>query len=80
MSSLYSWHDERMVRLEMKELYAEIEQIRLLQDASQSRPGWLTRQRTNLRSWMSKIGLPLKQRRSVPIPQYYQSTSFKFSG
>lgn len=77
MSSLYSWHDECMVRLEMKDVYAEMEQIRLLKDAGQTRPGWFARQATKLAGWLSKVGLSRRRRSSVP--QYYQSTSFKFS-
>lgn len=79
MSSLYSWHDEQMVRLEMQDLYSEIEQIRLLKDAGQGRPGWLKGQIAKIRAWMSAMGLPIRPRISAPVPQYYQSTSFKFS-
>lgn len=79
MSSLYSWHNECMVRLEMKDLYAEIEQIRLLQDASQTKPSWFSQQVGRVMSWMAKAGFPMNRRRSAPVPQYYQSTSFKFS-
>lgn len=79
MSSLYSWHDEQMVRLEMREVYNEIEQIRLLNDANQTRSHWLAQKLSKFAGWLSKIGLPLQKRLSTPVPQYYQSTSFKCS-
>ncbi len=79
MSSLYSWHDEYMVRLEMKELYEEIEQIRLLNDAGRAGPSWFAQHLTRLGTWLSKAGAAIHRRYSVPVPQYYQSTSFKLS-
>lgn len=79
MSSLYSWHDEQMVRLERNDLYHEIEQIRLLNDAGQSRPAWFKRHLTKLGNWLSNAGIAIHQRTLTPAPQYYQSTSFRFS-
>ena len=79
MSSPYHWHDEAMVQQEMRELYREIEHIRLLHDASQTKPGWFARQFTKFGNWMSRAGASMVRRHSVPVPQYYQSTSFKFS-
>jgi hypothetical protein len=79
MSTLYSWHDEQMVRLEREDLYQEIEQIRLLNDAGQTRPTWFIQQLSKFGNWLSNIGLSIQRSSSNPAPQYYQSTSFKFS-
>jgi len=79
MSSPYHWHDEAMVQVEMRELYREIEHIRLLHDASQTKPGWFARQFAKFGNWMSRTGASIHRRYSVLAPHYYQSTSFKFS-
>jgi len=79
MSNLYHWHDEIMVQLEMKELYSEIEHIRLLHDASQTKPSWFARQFAKFGNWISEVGASIYRRHSAPAPQYYQSTSFKLS-
>lgn len=50
MSNLYNWHEERMVELKMQEINREIEQARLLKEASNSGANRLARAVDALRS------------------------------
>ena len=42
-NNLHHWHDEHMVRYEMREIDRAVEQARLLREAGLSRTSWLTR-------------------------------------
>lgn len=42
-NNLYKWHDEQMVRHEMREVDRAVEQVRLLKEAGLSGGNWLAR-------------------------------------
>ena len=77
-SNLYSWHDERMVALEMEELRREVENIRLIHDAGLSNPGWLERMAIALGDILVKLGKNVREQYTSPH-QAYQITSGKFA-
>ena len=77
-NNLYHWHDEVMVKLEMQELYREIEQIRLINDAGLSAPGLFERLVIALGSKLVEMGQRMREQYTAPR-QYYQSTSSKLS-
>jgi hypothetical protein len=78
MNNLYSWHDERMVALEMDSFRREIESIRLLRDAGLSNPGWLERVFIAIGNTLVKTGQQLRENYTTPR-QAYQITSGKFA-
>lgn len=65
-NNLYHWHDEQMVRLEMREVDRAVEQARLLKEAGLSGESWLARAAQALRSLLAKclerLQEPLKRR------------------
>jgi hypothetical protein len=76
--NLFSWHNEVLVALEMKELEREIEQIRLIKDAGLAKPGLFERIGISLGNTLVKVGQNLRERRMSPH-QAYQNTSCKIA-
>ena len=76
MNNLYSWHDERMVDLEMKEIRREIGQACLLTEAGISSGNWLARAVAALRNMLITRDKGLQDRRSIEQISY-QSCSDK---
>lgn len=77
-NNLYSWHDELMVNLEMRELRREIDNIRLLRDAGLANPGWIERALIAIGTFLSTYGRNLRENYTNPH-QAYQLTSGKLA-
>ena len=77
-NNLYSWHDEMMTRLEMREIEREIDEIRLIKDAGLVKPGLLERIGVSLGKALTKAGNNLREQRTSPH-QAYQNTSCKIA-
>ena len=78
MNNLYHWHDEVMVNLEMENLKREMDEIRLLHDASLSNPNLFERTAIAIGNTLIKFGRHLYKNYTNP-DQAYQVTSSKFS-
>lgn len=76
--NLYSWHNEIMTNLEMREIEREIEQIRLIKDAGLATPGLFERIGMSLGNALVKRGQTLHEQRVSPR-QAYQNTSCKIA-
>ena len=76
--NLYSWHNEVMTAIEMREIEREIEEIRLIKDAGLAKPGLLERIGTDLGVALVKIGQSMREQRTSPR-QAYQNTSCKIA-
>jgi len=70
MNNLYSWHDERMVDLEMKEIRREIGQACLLTEAGISNGSWLARAVAALRNLLITRDKGPQDRRSIEQISY----------
>lgn len=77
-SNLYSWHNEVMTTLEMREIEREIEEIRLIKDAGLAKPGLLERIGISLGNALVEAGQSLREQRTSPH-QAYQDTSCKIA-
>ena len=77
-ANLYSWHNEVMTNLEMREIEREIEDIRLIKDAGLAKPGLLERIGSGLGNAMVNAGRNLREKRTSPR-QAYQNTSCKIA-
>ncbi len=75
-NNLYSWHDEMMVALEVRNLQRELETIHLLRDAGLSNPGWLERAFIAIGNALVQWGSRLRENYTTPN-QAYQITSGK---
>ncbi|HEX5809202.1 MAG TPA: hypothetical protein VFY25_11090 [Anaerolineales bacterium] len=78
MNSIYHWHNEVMVKLEMADLKREMETIQLIQDAGLSNPGWLERAAIALGGGLIRLGERLHNRFTDPR-RAYQVTSSKYA-
>ena len=76
--NLYSWHNEVMTTLEMRDIEREIEEIRLIKDASLATPTLLERIGMSLGNALVKRGRTLHEQRVSPH-QAYQNTSCKIA-
>lgn len=76
--NLYSWHNEVMTNLEMREIEREIEEIRLIKDAGLAKPGLFERVAMSLGKALVKRGQTLREERVSPR-QAYQNTSCKIA-
>jgi len=76
--NLYSWHNEIMTTLEMREIEREIEEIRLIKDANLTKPSLLERIGTVLGNTLIKKSQELREQRISPH-QAYQNTSCKIA-
>jgi hypothetical protein len=74
MNNLYSWHDERMVDWEMREIRREIGQACLLRGTGISDTNWLVRAVDALRNLLITRGKGPQDRRSLG-QRSYQSCS-----
>ena len=77
-SNLYSWHNEIMTNLEMREIEREIEEIRLIKDAGLAKPGLFERLGIGLGNALVKAGKNQREQRTSPH-QAYQVTSCKIA-
>ena len=77
-SNLYSWHNEVMTTLEMREIEREIEEIRLIKDAGLAKPSLLERIGISLGKALVEAGQSLREQRTSPR-QAYQNTSCKIA-
>lgn len=78
MNNMYSWHDEMMVAVERQEINHEIENIRLIHDASLSNPGLIERIGIALGKALVRVGQRIHEQYTSPH-QAYQVTSGKFA-
>jgi hypothetical protein len=78
MNTIYSWHNEVMVRLEMEDLKREIDSIRLIHDAGLSNPGLLERAVIAISNILVKLGKRLHDLYTDPH-QAYEVTTSKFA-
>ena len=76
--NLYSWHNEIMTNLEMREIEREIEDIRLIKDANLGKPGLIERIATSLGNTLTKRSQELHEQRKSPR-QAYQNTSCRIA-
>ena len=77
-NNLYTWHNELMVAMEMRELRRELEHINLLRDAGLKNPGWIERALIVIGSFLAKYGKNLRDNYTDPH-QAYQMTSGKLA-
>ncbi len=78
METLYHWHNEEMVRLEMENFKREMDSIRLINDAGLSNPNLFARLVIAVGKALAHIGNRLHQRYTEPH-QAYQVTSCKYA-
>jgi hypothetical protein len=64
-NNLYQWHDEHMVRHEMREIDHAVEQARLLREAGLSNEGWLARVLSSLGNLLTARRNGLRGSRSI---------------
>jgi len=76
--NLYSWHNEIMTNLEMREIEREIEDIRLIKDAGLAKPALLERIGSSLGNALVNTSHKLREQRKSPH-QAYQNTSCKIA-
>lgn len=76
--NLYSWHNEVMTTLEMRDIEREIEEIRLIKDAGLAKPGLLERIGIRLGNALVDASHNLREHRTSPR-QAYQNTSCKIA-
>ena len=77
-NNLYTWHNELMVAMEMRELRREIDHIRLLRDAGLNNPGWIERALIAVGNSLARYGKNLRDNYTDPR-QAYQQTSGKLA-
>lgn len=77
-NNIYSWHNEVMVAVEMKELEREMINIRLLRDAGLTNPGWIERVLIAIGTFLARYGKNLRDNYTEPH-QAYQLTSGKLA-
>ncbi len=75
-NNLYSWHDEEMVRHEMREVDRAIEQARRLREAGLVGENWLARAVKALRILLNARRKGIQDHSSVE-PQAYQAVTRK---
>lgn len=78
MESLYKWHAEVMVALEVEEFRKEMESIRLLHDAGLANPGLFQRAIIAMGHSLVRLGRHLQEKSTSPH-QAYQVTSSKYA-
>jgi hypothetical protein len=71
-NNLYNWHDEQMVRHEMREVDQAVAQARLLKAAGLSGDSWLARAVNTLRNFLKARRKGFQDHHSIE-PQAYQS-------
>jgi len=76
------WHTEKMAEFHRQDIINDIEQIRLVNLATQSRvyrPGLFTRTMHNFAVWMITTGKELHNRYELPIAHSHHSPSKSFA-
>jgi hypothetical protein len=77
-NNLYTWHNELMVAMEMRELRREIDHICLLRDVGLNNPGWIERALIAFGNSLARYGKNLRDNYTDPR-QAYQQTSGKLA-
>lgn len=75
------WHIEKMAEFRRQDILNDIEQIRLVNLATQSRvfrPGMFTRIMHSFAAWMISTGKKLHKRYELPTAHSHQSASRSF--
>jgi hypothetical protein len=77
-NNLYNWHDEQMVRHEMREVDRAVEQARLLREAGLSGESWLARAANALRNLLKARRKGVREHQAIEV-QSYQSVNHKLA-